>query len=573
MTLSPTAGHSCSIDTWRDPSLDAPASPTPPASRIAPDVDMSAGYPRGDGRFADSVRGTAPQPQRDLQLSLMANDVYADRPGGIGPTGTAAEAELASSDIVRLQAPAGADHLVDPDGNIIPISPTLLHDPNTGFDAAIYQTAEGQYVVAYRGTDSWFGENGLTSDSPTNAGQGIGLETRAYSQAVKLAEEAVKVFGEGNVVVTGQSLGGGKASAAAVANGIPAVTFNASGLSNNTLRSFDLNPNAAREALADNGQIRRYVIDGEPLTALQQDIPVVPVPFVGPVSPPDAVGTELRIDPPAGMSRTDFKGLHGGGGDGASYVEALRENVARPPVDPLAGTDTRLLLDTLQNGGELHLNQIGNLVRFGMEATGSVADAYGDTRDAIGEVVDGDIADGRYVQGGVRIAGDVVDGLVDGAGSLGNDALDALGGSVENAANFGGAVLRDVGDFTRLEAPFDAVAGVVENGGHLVNRGLDATGNGVQWTADRIGDGAEWTLDRAGEGLQWAADRTVDAAVATADAAVWAGGKVVEGAQWTGERIVEGATWAGDRIADGANAVADGARWAAEKANPFNWFR
>ena len=45
-----------------------------------------------------------------------------------------------------------------------------------------------------------------------------------------------------------------------------------------------------------------------------------------------AVGTELRVAPPEGMGRFDMLGLHGGGGDNPSYVEALRQNEAQAPV-------------------------------------------------------------------------------------------------------------------------------------------------------------------------------------------------------------------------------------------------
>src|SRR3546814_1531109 len=101
---------------------------------------------------------------------------------------------------------------------------------SNGFDAAIYQNDQGQYVVAYRGTDNWGVAN--PGDADDNALQGMGFETGQYSDAIALAQRAEQVFGEGNVVVTGHSLGGGLASAAALATGASGVTFNAAGLSN-----------------------------------------------------------------------------------------------------------------------------------------------------------------------------------------------------------------------------------------------------------------------------------------------------------------------------------------------------
>src|SRR3546814_1932010 len=105
------------------------------------------------------------------------------------------------------------------------------------------------------------------------------------------------------------------------------VTFNAAGLSNETLESRGFNPNAVRDSVSDSGQLRRYIVNGDPLNAAQQDIPILPILNM---SPPNALGHELRVDPPAGTG-FDLAALHGGGGDGASYVDALAENT---PYDP-----------------------------------------------------------------------------------------------------------------------------------------------------------------------------------------------------------------------------------------------
>src|SRR3546814_2258293 len=125
----------------------------------------------------------------------------------------------------------------------------------------------------------------------------MGFETGQYSDAIALAQRADQVFGEGNVVVTGHSLGGGLASAAALATGASGVTFNAAGLSNETLESLGFNPNAVRDSVSDSGQLRRYIVNGDPLNAAQQDIPILPILNM---SPPNALGHELRVDPPAG---------------------------------------------------------------------------------------------------------------------------------------------------------------------------------------------------------------------------------------------------------------------------------
>ena len=123
----------------------------PPEASKAPEVDMSRGYPVGNGTLARDVRGTEPQADRDLQFALMANDAYKSK--GAGATGTASERELAAAGWKRL-TPVG-DHMVDAQGHRIPINPALLHGRDSGYDAAIYQNDQGQYVLAYRGTDSW----------------------------------------------------------------------------------------------------------------------------------------------------------------------------------------------------------------------------------------------------------------------------------------------------------------------------------------------------------------------------------------------------------------------------------
>ena len=156
------------------------------------------------------------------------------------------------------------------------------------------------------------------------------------------------MFGDGNVAVTGHSLGGGLASAAALAIGASAVTFNASGLGNNTLESLGFNPNAIREQAAESGQIRRYAVNGDQLTAAQEDVPLLPI--VG--SPPEAVGHALRIDPPPG---TGFGSLHGGGGPNAVYVEAFNHAT---PTDPSLGP----------SGGQV----LGGHVDAGIDAAGSL---------------------------------------------------------------------------------------------------------------------------------------------------------------------------------------------------------
>src|SRR5690606_33563640 len=137
---------------------------------------------------------------------------------------------------------------------------------------------------------------GLTNprDLDGNLLQGMGFEAAQYSDAIALAQVAEQVFGDGNVVVSGQSLGGGLAARPAKGTGASGVTCNACSLSDETLESLGSNPNAVRESAADSGQLRRYIVNGDPFNADEQDLPIIPIVNL---SPPNAIAHELRIDP------------------------------------------------------------------------------------------------------------------------------------------------------------------------------------------------------------------------------------------------------------------------------------
>src|SRR5690606_11797820 len=68
-------------------------------------------------------------------------------------------------------------------------------------------------------------ENG--ADWKTNILNGIGLKTSQYNTAVRLTEKVINIIGKENLIVTGHSLGGGLAQAAAIAHNLRAITFTA----------------------------------------------------------------------------------------------------------------------------------------------------------------------------------------------------------------------------------------------------------------------------------------------------------------------------------------------------------
>lgn len=162
------------------------------------------------------------------------------------------------------------------------IEPTNLEDPRSGFRAGVFHNPDspGQtHALAMAGTD-------MTSvrDWMTNLGQGLGLDTAQYNEAVCVAKDCEKAFGQ-DLILTGHSLGGGLAAAAAVAVDAPAVTFNAAGVADATLRREGFDPKAERAAVED-GQIRRYAVDGEVLTTLQNHTPL-PKPLGYSITLPD----------------------------------------------------------------------------------------------------------------------------------------------------------------------------------------------------------------------------------------------------------------------------------------------
>ena len=153
------------------------------------------------------------------------------------------------------------------------------------FGTGSYTDGDGRYVVAYAGTEFTSGKDWLN-----NIQQGLGLKSKAYDQAIALGQQAVKAFGDGNVVFTGHSLGGGEASAAAAVTGQPAVTFNAAGINGNTLSRYGVSLDQASDA-AGNGQIRRYNVENDILTNAQQG-------GLSGLALPDAIGYEITLENP-----------------------------------------------------------------------------------------------------------------------------------------------------------------------------------------------------------------------------------------------------------------------------------
>lgn len=169
---------------------------------------------------------------------------------------------LLAEDVYRAEPapPAGYRVASAEDLDKLGITPEMLEQPGSSFRARVYATGEGdatQYVVAFRGTQG--GE-----DWKNNVQQALGLNSESYAKALEMGRQVAR--SDENVTFTGHSLGGGLASAAAIASGREADTFNAAGLSGDTI-------DAARGVAAANGRgvapVQAYHVPGEALNLLQ----------------------------------------------------------------------------------------------------------------------------------------------------------------------------------------------------------------------------------------------------------------------------------------------------------------
>jgi hypothetical protein len=201
----------------------------------------------------------------DSEIAMLADDVYKE------PN-------------EKHELPPGYTRVSDEDLSRDPLNldPSLFHPEGSQFRAALYKRENPPgYVLAFKGT---------TFDSPqdwqNNLAQGLGLNPDYYQRAVQLGTAAKKSTG-GNLTVTGHSLGGGLASAAAMSAGLTGSTYNAAGLSQDT---------AVFEKADADKALTVYQVKGEPLTTVQ-----------GVLSPaaPEAAGTPVPIDPPANAGFVD----------------------------------------------------------------------------------------------------------------------------------------------------------------------------------------------------------------------------------------------------------------------------
>jgi hypothetical protein len=160
---------------------------------------------------------------------------------------------------------------------------------NSGFQAGLYfNAATGKYVLAFEGTNPALTSTDGIRDLCQDVKQGPGIQTEQYELAINLAKQMKRLYGD-KLILTGHSLGGGLATAAALVNDIPAFVVDPAGVHLDTIARHGADFSREKELVHG---IRLY---GEVLTTFINTAPgavptrgnmiTIPVPeFVDPLS-------------------------------------------------------------------------------------------------------------------------------------------------------------------------------------------------------------------------------------------------------------------------------------------------
>ena len=431
------------------------------------------------------------------------------------------------------------------------MDPGRLDVPGSQFKAQVFTDGQGNYVLAFRGTQEG------AADWMTNFAQGTGQVTDEFDRlAPQAAQEFAHAFGERgvdadgnptytNLAITGHSQGGGLATVASAVTGIPAVTFDPSGVHDRTLERLGLDGDTFRQQ-AEGGQVRRYSMQEDALTQVQEGW------FTAPLAP-DAIGHQIVVKPEGeladrvveyGLERTgmdptaagivndivewlpNLPGAHGDIGSGVRYLARavssheqqvlidtmLQQEPWQPGYENPASTERTLMSPF--NSREVERRVSEEVAQGVDEIRGDLARGQSD----IAAIQATDVAAGDHVQAGWSIAGerlqtglnvagdvlssgaDVAAGTVEGLASDAGNAIDAradaasspverfvLGGTADAVRVLGlasGATARATGDVA--QAALDGAGWVADKGSDVVGKVDQTLTDGVNWLRDRF---------------------------------------------------------------------------------------
>ena len=316
------------------------------------------------------------------------------------------------------------------------IDPSELDTVN-GMQASVYQNADGKYVVAFRGT-----ELGLTLEGAKDVvadAQGATGVSFQVEDAINLSTKIAQAVGRENVDFTGHSLGGELASAAALATGGAAVTFNAAGLSDTSQaiargRCVNTFGNDA-QAPMDGSNVKAYSYAFDPLNNAQDFAHGHPLTFID-KDAPRAYGERHIIPPNEGS--TPFDGIVYNHNMERMYgpLDAQYEN---PKANHIAASGT-----PTTNIGRAYVHQgnasgtasiVGGAAQGSADIASGVNDATqhlatsgaraanawnrGDYVSAVGESAAGAAqATGDFVGGVAKGTGEAVGGMIQGGAEI-----------------------------------------------------------------------------------------------------------------------------------------------------------
>ena len=201
----------------------------------------------------------------------------------------------------RGTLPPTVNGVVPGEGVLSAFAAERFENRETGFAARLFHDTERDtYTLAFRGTDD-------IRDFISGNRQAIDPDAPQYKQALDLVKDLRASLGEKLTDLTGHSLGAGLAAATSMLTGLPATTFNASGLNTGTVTGAGGTWSDERAQRL----ITNYRVNDEILTSLQERGSIGAVPLaisalaIGPAglalqamaaALPDAVGRQVTVD-------------------------------------------------------------------------------------------------------------------------------------------------------------------------------------------------------------------------------------------------------------------------------------